>query len=932
MNNIIKRTWRQGSMVIIEDLRGVAFQAEENGHTFEISAIDRDGEPVALSGTSAGVMLRCDNQDVALTCAVSDGKVTATLPANAYAVPGRFALTIFLTSGGQKVAIYAAVGTVKKTNSGTVAPPAGDDVTDLISRINTAINAIPVNYNAAFAVAYENLPFPVTEGTYCIYDGALKRAVVDIATSETYTAAHWTNANFGQDLNSLKSAFNRVVIGNLVGSETNVYYPIPKIVAGDKIVISTGNGQAVTADMYFRFYDENKNLLNTASYGPNTGISRTLDTANGWSSIVGACYILQYGSASYPYQVEFGQKTGYKPYNPVNIETDREKLKTYGKNIADLLYVSYRKNLIGNEANVLYPFAPIVSGDKVVISTGNGSATDAQYDFSFYNSSKTLLATATFGVNTGTSRTLDTLGDWSSIIGACYVSISAKATVPFQVEVANAKTTYQEYYPNTLRINEKVDELRVDLTAEAEIRQTQIDDINKNVKRTVTSDVANGTAWNPYNANSVCTEGYIDVSPGELISMTVNTFPDDGCYYGFGFVTYDSTKTYKRSIDAVASRRAIRDLIIETGEKYIRFTVAQFKQDGTVLAKRKTDYQSNDFVYYIKTNELPIIDQHSVWMQQAKRITYATTNSPIQSIQNLLGFIYLSDVHGDTDNIKRILDVGKMFPDYFNDIIHTGDSVFTYIEAGNPFESVAGGDTVLNVIGNHDCWHQGDGGYYGTKQEAYDLIIKNNVSAWGVTQPTGASENFDCYYYKDYTTNKFRLIVLDCMHWDTTQASWFETVLGEAKTNSLAVIIAEHYPPANGLTSISCPFMSLALNLTPSEAERFTDDAFDLVDSFIDGGGEFVCWIAGHLHADFIGTVTGHTNQLMIGIENAGTGVLNLDDNRIKGTPTQDCFNYITFDKTNKLVRIVRIGCNSDEFMRKKDTLCVNYSTKSIIC
>ena len=215
-NIIIRRTWKQGRMINIEDLRGVTFQAEEAGHTFLISAEDESGNPVALSGTPAGVLMRADGQDVALTCSISDGKLSATLPAGAYAVPGRFALTIFLTSGGQKTAIYAAVSSVAKTNSGTVAPPAGSDVTDLINRINTAINAIPVGYNAAFAVAYENLTFPVTQGTYCIYNGALKKAKVDIATSETYTAAHWEDTNFGKEMSDLESAIGTVPPGKTV--------------------------------------------------------------------------------------------------------------------------------------------------------------------------------------------------------------------------------------------------------------------------------------------------------------------------------------------------------------------------------------------------------------------------------------------------------------------------------------------------------------------------------------------------------------------------------------------------------------------------------------------------------------------------------------------------------------------------------------------
>lgn len=151
MNNIIKRTWNRDSMVNIEDLRGMTFQDESEGHTFQISGTDAKGNPVALSGTPAGVLLRADNQDVMLNCSLSNGVVYATLPGNAYAVPGRFGMTIFLTSDGQKTAIYAAVGSVSRTSSGTVAPPAGDNVEDLIIAIQEAIAQIPEDYSDLMA-------------------------------------------------------------------------------------------------------------------------------------------------------------------------------------------------------------------------------------------------------------------------------------------------------------------------------------------------------------------------------------------------------------------------------------------------------------------------------------------------------------------------------------------------------------------------------------------------------------------------------------------------------------------------------------------------------------------------------------------------------------------------------------------------------------
>ena len=222
MANIIKRVWNQNRMVQIEDLRGMTFQAEAAGHTFQISGIDDDGNTVALTGTPSGVLLRPDNTDVALTCSVSGGVVSATLPANCYDVPGRFGLTIFITSGSSKTAIYAAVGTVTRTSSGTVAPGTSQSVVDLINAINAAVNSIPASYSALLAdiaPTYSDSAL-YSVGQYAWYDGDLKRCIVPITTAESYTAAHWTSAVLGQDVSDLKSALN--VLEDEIGSTTKI--------------------------------------------------------------------------------------------------------------------------------------------------------------------------------------------------------------------------------------------------------------------------------------------------------------------------------------------------------------------------------------------------------------------------------------------------------------------------------------------------------------------------------------------------------------------------------------------------------------------------------------------------------------------------------------------------------------------------------------
>lgn len=240
MNNIIRRTWKHGGMVNIEDLRGSAFQAESGGHTFVITGVDENGDALALSGTPSGVLLRADGQDVTLTCSVSDGAVYATLPANAYVVPGRVGITIFLTADGQKTAIYAAIAAVATTSTGTVAPPAGSDVVDLVNAIEAAIAEIPAsdtNLKGALAPTYSTSAV-YSVGSYAWYDGKLYKCTTAITSGETWTSAHWTEAKLAGDVYDLKCALNNIGDISLIEFTNGAYVTTNKSTDGTKTVNS----------------------------------------------------------------------------------------------------------------------------------------------------------------------------------------------------------------------------------------------------------------------------------------------------------------------------------------------------------------------------------------------------------------------------------------------------------------------------------------------------------------------------------------------------------------------------------------------------------------------------------------------------------------------------------------------------------------------
>ena len=52
---------------------------------------------------------------------------------------------------------------------------------------------------------------------------------------------------------------------------------------------------------------------------------------------------------------------------------------------------------------------------------------------------------------------------------------------------------------------------------------------------------------------------------------------------------------------------------------------------------------------------------------------------------------------------------------------------------------------------------------------------------------------------------------------------------------------------------------------------------------------------------------------------------------RVDGEISQDLYNVVVFDKSISAIKIIRIGCDVDNYMRHRDMLCINYQTKDIL-
>lgn len=196
-----------------EQLYGAIYGGERNAHKFIITSTRNDAE-ITLSGTVTARFLRADNVDVALEGTIEGGKACVTLGDECYAVPGRYKLAIFVTSGTETLCVYAAIGNSDRT-AGSSTVDGGEiieSVADLIADIEAARATIPATYTnlmAGVAGTYDATK-TYAVGDYVWYDGQLKRCIVPITTAESWTAAHWANAVIGDDLNVLKSAFDNI--------------------------------------------------------------------------------------------------------------------------------------------------------------------------------------------------------------------------------------------------------------------------------------------------------------------------------------------------------------------------------------------------------------------------------------------------------------------------------------------------------------------------------------------------------------------------------------------------------------------------------------------------------------------------------------------------------------------------------------------------
>ena len=480
----------------------------------------------------------------------------------------------------------------------------------------------------------------------------------------------------------------------------------------------------------------------------------------------------------------------------------------------------------------------------------------------------------------------------------------------------------------------------------------------------ITQDDAGGTGTKTRQFTS-SVDGYIVVSFGGVPSVLSFTYANSGIGVNVKNLQEDvkSLLTYNGAVEGKGGMAVTTTIPLQTGRyklELLDFERGTEAENYQVLSIRVNEriigqYYGNKLfptVYYFNVEEgetqLTIYSRaksgtvFGVKVSKSQKDGIFDFNQYDVQIDRLLNakkviavggaspfvLLHLSDIHGDSVRLKRVIQYYSALHNGIDDIIHTGDSVDSTVTATSfDFWDECDAQPILNCIGNHDVWYTSE--YTPPANYPYNTYLKPYINGgyWGnVVQPNNAEQDGLCYYYKDYT-NGIRLIVLDYQN-PTGMMTWFASVLSDAHTNSLAVIVAVHYVPSwtRGYNN------SFDISEFIPNTQTLADSFVNAVDAFIGDGGEFVCWLTGHTHRDNTGYYQGtNGKQVIFNIDCAACRYDSPSRYRGENSKSQDAFNILSVNTGTKTISVWRVGNDVDALQRHISSMCIKYDTGELV-
>ena len=335
-------------------------------------------------------------------------------------------------------------------------------------------------------------------------------------------------------------------------------------------------------------------------------------------------------------------------------------------------------------------------------------------------------------------------------------------------------------------------------------------------------------------------------------------------------------------------------------------------------------------------------------------------------------FAHISDTHGE-QSLNQFKDFIKIINEYRNIYfgIVTGDFVYNNFTHTYDYikDNIAKSRCpILLTIGNHEVGEGNDASFGGTDEEVFDKYIAPNYGNWDVVINSSEKKS---YYYKDFTARKIRLIVLNQFETPTTldptnpnkyvyyrggawysqeQLDWFIQTLMNMP-DGYAALVAKHMPEDAivGDNPFYCKMTKKVnfgtMSLIDGCPIEDIVDAFQnrkIVAKYYHGCGEvavnadftncnnneFICYIGGHHHADFVGTLQNYPNQIFMAIECDNTQEASSsqsDLNKVLGRKSMDAINIISVNRDLRKIAIVRVGADATNLGTKREMMSIDY-------
>ena len=311
-------------------------------------------------------------------------------------------------------------------------------------------------------------------------------------------------------------------------------------------------------------------------------------------------------------------------------------------------------------------------------------------------------------------------------------------------------------------------------------------------------------------------------------------------------------------------------------------------------------------------------------------LMHHTTMSSPDPVKNDLTLLWVSDIHYQPTRTERMVKLLNIWGNnYFDIAINTGDTVNAlYAEGTEWYDEIIENSNIpiLNTVGNHDAWTDLNG-HTTTSKNVYDMIIEPVTQHTTIQQPDNASVDGLNYYYKD--VNNIRIIVLDCVYWDESQLSWFTNTLSSAIDNDYPVIACVHYPFSSNYRTLLDSIWNIGdLNIS---GYKFDISAAEAVQTFMNNGGKFICWLQGHSHLDRIYTLNDYGSQLCLQTTSFTNRETEVEKNSNVTAYNYDALTVLSVDNIDKTLKLYRIGADINKYGQKHKCFIYDYENKQVV-